>query len=153
MKHLITLFIIIPFSIFLLNNSCYAQNEARIWYFGEYAGLEFTELGPVPLFNSAMHQNEGCASIADQDGVLQFYTDGDGLNDVLIPVTKYEYIRNYHMSIFNRWGELVFETNNIYQGWDGTYRASQLSEGFMFIGSTTQASQIRPRRLRVMCCR
>jgi gliding motility-associated-like protein len=26
------------------------------------------------------------------------------------------------MKIFNRWGELVFESSNGFEGWDGTYR-------------------------------
>lgn len=28
---------------------------------------------------------------------------------------------NIEMLIFNRWGELIFETNNVKIGWDGTY--------------------------------
>jgi gliding motility-associated-like protein len=28
---------------------------------------------------------------------------------------------SYHMYIYNRWGELIFETDNIDEGWDGTY--------------------------------
>jgi gliding motility-associated-like protein len=29
------------------------------------------------------------------------------------------------MMIFNRWGEKIYETDNIYQGWDGTYGGSE----------------------------
>jgi gliding motility-associated-like protein len=28
---------------------------------------------------------------------------------------------NYQMQIYNRWGEMVFETNDIHYGWDGSY--------------------------------
>jgi gliding motility-associated-like protein len=27
----------------------------------------------------------------------------------------------FNMYIFDRWGELIFEANDINQGWDGTY--------------------------------
>ena len=53
-----------------------AQKEANIWYFGEYAGLDFNNGEPVALTNSAMNQQEGCSSIADSLGNLLFYTNG-----------------------------------------------------------------------------
>jgi gliding motility-associated-like protein len=47
--------------------------------------------------------------------------NGDGHNDKLFPLTvnikQLKYFR-----IFNRWGQLVFETNAIGVGWDGTLR-------------------------------
>ncbi len=51
-------------------------NRNKIWYFGEYAGLDFNFNPPVPLNNSAMNQDEGCASISDLYGAILFYTDG-----------------------------------------------------------------------------
>jgi len=30
-------------------------------------------------------------------------------------------VYNYNMLIYNRWGEVVFETNNVEVGWDGSY--------------------------------
>ena len=41
-------------------------------------------------------------------------------NSVFYPRT--EYVDIFHMSIFNRWGEMVFESNNVDIGWDGYYR-------------------------------
>jgi gliding motility-associated-like protein len=29
---------------------------------------------------------------------------------------------DYEFLIFNRWGELIFESHTIGEGWDGTYR-------------------------------
>ena len=48
-----------------------------------------------------------------------FTPDGNGLNDVFKPVLNY--ITDYEMFIYNRWGELIFKTNDINIGWDGTY--------------------------------
>jgi gliding motility-associated-like protein len=31
-------------------------------------------------------------------------------------------IRSFELKIFNRWGQLVFETNNATFGWDGKYK-------------------------------
>ncbi|MBL4657844.1 MAG: gliding motility-associated C-terminal domain-containing protein, partial [Flavobacteriales bacterium] len=33
-----------------------------------------------------------------------------------------DYVVKFHMMIFNRWGEMVFESNDINIGWDGYYR-------------------------------
>ena len=33
-----------------------------------------------------------------------------------------EYVEEFRMSIFNRWGELIFESLDINYGWNGTYR-------------------------------
>ena len=38
-------------------------------------------------------------------------------------------IAEYNMKIFNRWGELLFETDNINTGWDGKYKGSMLPKG------------------------
>gem|GEM_PF-3618602 len=46
-----------------------------------------------------------------------FTPNGDGLNDVLF--SQGQYFINYHVEIFNRWGELVFVTDNPDEGWDG----------------------------------
>jgi len=49
-----------------------------------------------------------------------FTPNGNGLNDVFKPVIKG--VSNYKFLIFDRWGEKLFETNNINVGWDGTYK-------------------------------
>lgn len=48
------------------------------------------------------------------------YTFGDLTNDVFFPYTSG--VTEFKMQIFNRWGELIFETLDIKQGWDGYYR-------------------------------
>ncbi len=52
-----------------------------------------------------------------------FTPDGDGLNDVFMP--KGRYIVSYKLGIFNRWGELVFTSNEFGGGWDGTVNGVQ----------------------------
>lgn len=49
-----------------------------------------------------------------------FTPNNDGINDYYLPLG--ENIMNYRMMIFNRWGELLFETTDIMQGWDGSYK-------------------------------
>lgn len=49
-----------------------------------------------------------------------FTPNGDGLNDVFrITGLPVENITRFNFEIFNRWGEMVFSTNDIMEGWDG----------------------------------
>ncbi len=64
------------FIILLQSFSLFAQNEANIWYFGQNAGLDFNGGVPAPLDDGQLNTNEGCSSIADQNGDLLFYSDG-----------------------------------------------------------------------------
>ncbi len=49
-----------------------------------------------------------------------FSPNGDGINDVFKPVGKGIDFSQYQMYIYNRWGELIFESNDYNVGWDGT---------------------------------
>jgi gliding motility-associated-like protein len=70
MKRLVILLLL------LLPTISFSQKEAAIWYFGEYAGLDFNSGVPVVLTNGQLNTFEGCATISDNNGNLLFYTDG-----------------------------------------------------------------------------
>lgn len=46
-----------------------------------------------------------------------FTPNGDGMNDVFIP--EGSGITSFRMTVFDRWGSLLFETNSLSNGWDG----------------------------------
>lgn len=58
-----------------------------------------------------------------------FTPDGDGLNDEFKPVQRYDLVKTYHLYIYNRWGQLIFETSDINTGWDGTYKGNPAEQG------------------------
>ncbi|GAB2571174.1 hypothetical protein GCM10027190_21420 [Spirosoma areae] len=51
-----------------------------------------------------------------------FTPNSDGMNDVLQIFTAY--ITDYEFRVYNRWGEVIFLSNNPEQKWDGTYKGS-----------------------------
>lgn len=58
------------------------------WYFGEQAGLNFSNGNITNITSSNMFSAESCASISDTCGNLLFYTDGDSVwnkNHQLMP--------------------------------------------------------------------
>ena len=58
-----------------------------------------------------------------------FTPNGDGLNDNFRPLPRYDYVNRYHMSIYNRWGQRIYETTDINKGWEGTYKGSPCMMG------------------------
>lgn len=55
------------------------------------------------------------------------YNAAEHLNQVFYPV--YEGVVEYDLSIYNRWGELLFNTTDINRGWDGYYKGSLCVQG------------------------
>jgi gliding motility-associated-like protein len=47
-----------------------------------------------------------------------FTPNGDGLNDIFRPIYKSN-ISSYTLEVFNRWGELIFQSINPSEGWNG----------------------------------
>ena len=50
-----------------------------------------------------------------------FTPNNDGLNDFLYPLNAYK-ATNLLFKVFNRWGQLIFETNDWTKKWDGTVK-------------------------------
>ncbi len=56
-----------------------------------------------------------------------FTPNGDGLNDTF--GVAGEAILEFNMKIFNRWGQLIYETSNANERWDGTYLGQKVPMG------------------------
>ena len=56
-----------------------------------------------------------------------FTPNQDGKNDILYVESSVGY--ELQFMIYDRWGELVFETNDLDQGWDGRFKGKLLSPG------------------------
>jgi len=75
-----------------------------------------------------------------------FTPDGNERNDEF--KLYGEAINQIHLQVFNRWGELVFETKDPSEGWDGTYKGNDAPTGvylynarIQYIDGTTKQTQ------------
>lgn len=60
-----------------------------------------------------------------------FSPNGDGLNDVFRPtLINFE---DYSVEIYTRWGELLFKSNDVNMGWDGTYKGEYVQNGVYIV--------------------
>lgn len=70
-------------------------------------------------------------------GPNSFTPDGDNLNETF--KFKGIGIEFFEMLIYDRWGELLFKTNDINVGWDGTYKGELVPAG-VYVYRVTAAS-------------
>jgi gliding motility-associated-like protein len=123
------------------------------WNFGDGSANSNFE-NPYHLFPNTPNEDylvrlivtdeNGCVDTAVQhiliEDVLIFYVpnaftpDGDQYNGTFKPVMTSGYnIHEYHLMIFDRWGEVVFESMNADYGWDGTYGNRGLAQDGVYI--------------------
>jgi gliding motility-associated-like protein len=68
-----------------------------------------------------------------------FTPNDDGINDVFGPTGNK--IEDFHMMIYNRWGQMLYETRNPEQGWDGKYENKYCETGiYVYVVSYRDAN-------------
>lgn len=58
-----------------------------------------------------------------------FTPNNDGLNDIFMAVGRLENLVNFKINVFDRWGQLVFSSNDPFQSWDGSNQGKLLPNG------------------------
>ncbi len=67
-----------------------------------------------------------------------FTPDGQGPPENEVFKVYGQYFASFELRIFNRWGELLFVTKDINQGWDGRYQGREQPEGtYAFVARIT----------------
>jgi hypothetical protein len=85
---------------FILPLVVFSQKEANHWYFGEYAGLDFTTGVPVFDGNGALSSYQSSSSISDPSGNLLFYANSGDIE--VLSDTMYGVVCNrYHQIMPN----------------------------------------------------
>lgn len=72
-----------------------------------------------------------------------FSPNGDEINDIFNPNIK-GYSRKL-MQVYNRWGELIFETNDETKGWDGTYKTNFVQQDVYLVMIKLQSKSTQNR--------
>ena len=112
--------------------------EYYLWNTGEITeAIQIDSMGHyvVEVISYEGCKSSGAVQVLWGDGGVPFYMpnaftpNGDGLNDVFKAIPKYDYVSKYHLSIYNRWGQQIFECNDIDCGWDGTYQGEASPNG------------------------
>lgn len=118
------------------------------WDFGDFSPVS-TDENPVHTFSGEQSNYQVILTAESVNGCLDVFSlvitykdlqvifvpntftpDGDEYNNEFTPILSDGYDpSNYVLTIYNRWGELIFESIDINKGWDGTYRGVYSKEG------------------------
>jgi len=60
-----------------------------------------------------------------------FTPNYDGINDLFIPI-RYKNIAEANMKIYNRWGNLVYTSDQVINGWNGKIKNKECPDGIYF---------------------
>jgi gliding motility-associated-like protein len=56
-----------------------------------------------------------------------FTPNGDGVNDEFKVVAKH--LTNFRVMMFDRWGDMIFQSDDLEEGWNGTYNGRPMPIG------------------------
>lgn len=105
-------------------NNCMKQYIYRVLAFGDN-GISYSNVIRVKPLSTLYIPNA-------------FTPNGNQLNEVFVPVGQYLY--NYHLELYNQWGEKLFETEDCMQAWDGTYNGEKCPQGIYFYKFTARGA-------------
>lgn len=74
------------------------------------------------------YSNNACAYLEPLVWVPNAMVIG-GVNNEFKPSMSYINFNDYQMYIYNRWGEVIFKTEDIQEGWDGRYHSNYVKSG------------------------
>ncbi|MBL7927231.1 MAG: gliding motility-associated C-terminal domain-containing protein [Bacteroidia bacterium] len=85
-------------------------------------------LGNIYNYQMKSESNEHCA-VQEPHLYLPNAFTPDGLNPIFKPYMIYYLRDGYQMQVFNRWGQLVFETGDTESGWNGKFKGEPAPAG------------------------
>ncbi|MEI8204527.1 MAG: choice-of-anchor L domain-containing protein [Bacteroidota bacterium] len=131
-------------NVFITNTST-GNSPLLIWDLGDgttsglqqfYHEFPNTDSGSY-LVTLIVTNNFGCADTTSRTVYVKpdysiyipnaFSPNGDGVNDMFY--VYFTNIHEYHLQIFDRWGEQMFNTFDLTEGWDGTFKGTPLPSG------------------------
>ena len=108
-----------------------SSNEQNPSYIYEYPGLYYVWL--------TIEDENGCKnSTMHTINVLEEYfsyspnafsPNNDGINDTFQPILTDINFDTYELKIFNRWGDIIFKTEDYSNAWDGTFNGEPMMGG------------------------
>ncbi|WP_317897650.1 gliding motility-associated C-terminal domain-containing protein [Aurantibacillus circumpalustris] len=131
--------------VLFTNTSDGVELTNRDWYFtdnmgyrttDEYVRYTYSNAGTYPVA-MVIRNKWGCADTVVKEISVEpnfsiyvpniFTPNEDGKNEVFLPIVRGA--NWYHLMVFNRWGEMLFESVDTNEGWDGSYKGQVCENG------------------------
>lgn len=115
------------------------NTEPCVYAWNTGASLESIEIKHPGMYSLTLTTSHGCSSTETVTVRKDCYADipnaftpnGDQVNDYFLPRQLLSRgVNRFDMQIFNRWGQVIFETNRTDgRGWDGRFNGKEQPEG------------------------
>ena len=109
--------------------------EEYIWEDGSIDPIRMVEeIGTYSVTVSNVCESKSASGTVEFDKITigklvqmpnAFTPNNDDNNDVLKPIVADTEVAEYTYSVYNRWGQKVFETNDSTKGWNGTHNGTK----------------------------
>ncbi len=103
--------------------SVFIESTGRFCYY-----VEAVETGNPSGINATSASNQICVVQEDLVYIPNAFIIG-GINSIFIPVIGYVDVLEYEFNIINRWGQVIWTSNDRYEGWDGTIGSQVMPTG------------------------
>lgn len=106
------------------NVSSFIESASRISYYIEADEGETNIYGfrEQSISNEAVSEQESRVYMPNAMAPM-------GINNLLKPVLVFVNEEGYEFQVYNRWGQLLFVTNDLSEGWDGKYKGEYVPGG------------------------
>jgi len=116
-----------------------------MWYFGDGDSSSlFNPIHHFPSYPTGVYEvtliafsSFGCTDtvkgMVEIKNEFTFYAptafspDNDGINEFFITASSGIKEETFHLAVYDRWGEIIFETNDINDGWDGKVKGGHIA--------------------------
>lgn len=112
------------------NSTSYIDHE----YHDELSGEYCYQIIAINAQGDSSYSNKVCVN-GDPISFIPnaFSPNSDGLNESFKPVCRFVNhqgeVFGYQMEVYNRWGQLIFQSNDLINGWDGRYNEVPCAQG------------------------
>lgn len=129
--------------VYQFNNQSIGADLFYFWNFGSMGSsyvknpiLEFRENIQI-MVRLEVEDSFGCVNSIEKQVTVAlsnnlyvpnaFSPNGNGLNEIFKPIGL-PFAKAFRMEIYNRWGELLFVSEDVQIGWDGTYMGEAVKQ-------------------------
>lgn len=124
----------------------YAPKGFLHYYWNDKPGTDVLPVTKAGLYTLKVEDQNGCSAMASVNVKKEyckelnvpnvFTPNGDGINDLwMIPDT--EILTSVKVCVFDRYGSLIYQCENTYKPWDGTFKNKVLPPGTYYYTITS----------------
>jgi gliding motility-associated-like protein len=111
-----------------------------LWSTGDLSPNIIIDPTETTTYSVTVSESHGGITCSKDTSLVQYVQDCNliylpnainlsGTNNTFRPHGEFTWAEHYSMAVYNRWGKMLFYTEDFFEGWDGTYDGQKVPEG------------------------